>query len=690
MAIPLTPKMFELLLILVKNQGHVVEKEDLFKHVWPDSFVEEGNITFNIRQLRKALGDDFQAPRYIETVTRRGYRFIAEVSKVADILAVSDKVDLPGGPPERAYSKSARWTFLVSVVAFAFIFGVVILGIWILGGKTAKAAPILTTPFSLEKLSTDGQVTLSAISRDGKTVVYSQRNAGKQSIWLRQLETSQNTQIVPPSDFLYYGLAFSPDGKSIYFSRGTNSQPDQQTDILRVSILGGIPQRVIGGAQGWMSLSPGGEKISFVRCPRDDQEFCSLWIADSLDGKNEKKLVTRPPPIRIGDNRISPDGKTIAFAVGQSRTGSNDFGLVEVDLESGVERELSSEKFFNINHLVWLPDQKDLLFTARKQSEKNFRIWEVSTTTGEVSILTADSQSYSNLSLSDDGSILVSSQVEPDFRLNVYQTDHPENAPKSLANAMTVNFAPNGKIVFSSQRTSNEEIWSINVDGTDERQLTSDRSDDLAPIVSADNNLIFFVSNRTGKIQIWRMNADGSNQIQLTKNEGGGPLLVSADGQWLYYKAATQKTIMRISTQDGREELVFDKPSVDSVISPDGSRIALSERVNDENMLTVISVADGSTIHRYRVGETKAQPLSLAWSQDGKYLAYILGDQTDNRETLWFQPIDKEIPRRIIDLHDQSVFEQSGLALSPDNKYFAVVQGNWNHNAVLIKGLKQQ
>ncbi|HEV8426860.1 MAG TPA: winged helix-turn-helix domain-containing protein [Pyrinomonadaceae bacterium] len=81
-AIPLTPKATEILVMLLANAGQLVEKDELLKEVWPDTFVEESNLTQNIFTLRKALGDDRADPRYIETVTRRGYRFIAPVTVV--------------------------------------------------------------------------------------------------------------------------------------------------------------------------------------------------------------------------------------------------------------------------------------------------------------------------------------------------------------------------------------------------------------------------------------------------------------------------------------------------------------------------------------------------------------------------------------------------------------------------------
>src|SRR4029078_1254828 len=76
--LPLTPKVFDILIVLVENWGHIVEKDELMRRVWPDSFVEDANLAFNIQRLRKALGDDARHPQFIETVARRGYRFIAQ------------------------------------------------------------------------------------------------------------------------------------------------------------------------------------------------------------------------------------------------------------------------------------------------------------------------------------------------------------------------------------------------------------------------------------------------------------------------------------------------------------------------------------------------------------------------------------------------------------------------------------
>ncbi len=99
--VPLTPKGFDILLTLVEKVGHVVEKDDLMKRVWPSTFVEEGNLTQNVSLLRKALGESSSGPQFIETVPRRGYRFVASISedwddKPGQISSAKTTTELPG------------------------------------------------------------------------------------------------------------------------------------------------------------------------------------------------------------------------------------------------------------------------------------------------------------------------------------------------------------------------------------------------------------------------------------------------------------------------------------------------------------------------------------------------------------------------------------------------------------------
>ncbi len=698
--IELTPKAFELLTLLVESHGRLLKKDEIMDKIWANSFVEESNLTFNIGQLRKILGDDAQQPIFIKTVRQHGYRFIASVKEIAEEkLPVKMVENLSVHPSEeisKLISETAESSLLQHISRPNFVF--VGLAVLLISGLAVALilnenfrnkqpnAPVISAPFASEKLSTNGKVFNAALSPDGKSVVYTNGTAGdKQSVWLRQLEDGSNIQIIPQSDEPYFGFAFSPDGKMLYFARRFREK-GEAINIYRVSIFGGIPQKILDETEGWISISPDGAKISFVRCPHRVEENCSLWIADSADGKNERKLAARPQPFRIADNRISPDGKTVGFAVGQSENAGNEFGVATVDLESGKESEISKEKFFNIKNLAWLPDQSGLLITASRVPNRNFRIWQVSAATGEAVPLTKDSETYSILALDKDATKIVTTQIRQDFSARLFNLGNP-SVSRDLADAVSMAFASDGKIYFSSNLSGNEEIWSISADGSGQRQLTNNPADESVPIVSPDGNSIFFVSNRTGAAHVWQMKTDGSNQTQVTQKEGGFPLLVSPDGEWIYYHHGINRTLWRVSPKSGEEQLILNKTKARFAISPDGTQVAYSERQGEERILTIASLADGQPVKTFHLTDKKTLLVDFIWMPDGKSLAYFSATPEYKNFVLWMQSLDETIPRQITALGDR---EPSGyaLAISPDGKTFAVVQGEWLHDAVLLKGLK--
>lgn len=693
-SVELTPKGFELLCLFVENHGRLLGKNELMDTLWADSFVEESNLTFNIRRLRVILGDDAHEPRYIKTVRRHGYRFIADVRRFSEenkqefeAAAAADyqpgKIADLEMPAAQKTKKSFSPLLLLSIIG---LIAAAIFGAWYLKNKSFQAqASVLAAPFASEKISTNGKVIHARLSPDGKNVIYVNGKGGdKESVWLRELESGNNVEIIPPSDDVYAGLTFSADGNVLYFARHPRLT-NEAAGIYRVSIFGGIPQKIVNETEGWTSISPDNKLISFVRCPRRDDEFCSLWVADAADGKNERKLITRPRPFRLGDNRFAPDGKTIAFAVGQSENSGNDFGLSEVDLESGRERELTSEKFFNIRNLAWLPDKSGWLVTASRIPNINVRIWQISARSGEAVPLTKDSESYGILSLDKDATKIISTQIKQSFRLRQCQTAEP-SACKVLADASSASIAPDNKIYFSSSMSGSGEIWSIAADGANLRQLTNNRMDLSVPVVSPDNNSIFFGSNRTGAVQVWRMNPDGSNHTQITREVGGYPLSVSPDGEWVYYLHGINRMLWRASTKGGIEELVLNKPKAFFAISPDGTRAAFYEAEGDQSILTIASLADGQIVKTFNLAEKKTRLLSVVWMPDGKNLLYVSSNPYYEKNILWRQSLDEEKPRQIAALGDEEM--RGGLSLSADGKTFTIVQGKWIHDAVLFKGLR--
>lgn len=677
--VALTPKMFELLLVLVQNHGRIVEKDVLLKTVWPDSFVEEGNITFNIRQLRKALGDDAQTPQFIETIPRRGYRFVAPVEET------TDGPDLVPATQATESASFKRLHIQLAVAAVLLITAIVIF-VWFAGSRTDKDAPVLAASFSSEKLTTTGTVFAAAISPDGKKVIYSLRAGAKQSVWLREIDTGTSVQIIPPSEEDYYDLEFSPDGGLIYFARAARGIQNH-IDIYRVPVFGGIPEKIADQSWENINISPDGSKIAFVRCPTQPEEWCSIWIADARDGKNATKLLSRPNLIRIGDIAISPDGKRIAFASGQSRNAANEFSLTEFDLETGAERPITEEKFFNIKNIEWLPGQTGLIMTASRIPNKYFRIWHVAATTGVVESLTKDSESYSVLGFDKEAKYLIATQVKQDFRLNIYDLANPSEK-HFISDGARADIGPDGKIYYAAISSGNDEIWSINPDGSGQRQLTSGSTDETKPLVSPDGKVVYFVSNRSGAAQVWRMNSDGSDPRQITQKEGGAPVFATLNGKTLYYRHSLKGALWEISLETAEEREIFAEAKPFFAFSPDGSMFAYPAKDVDDSVLAVAAVPSSHTFKSIRLPKEMPRLLDAAWMPNGSELLAALADEDNTRRAIYRLRLDGSVAVKVVDLDDEQLTETQSLVVSRDAKYFAIVQGTWRHDVVLLKGVR--
>src|SRR5689334_20570727 len=156
--VPLTPKVFDILITLVENSGQVVAKDDLMKRVWPSTYVEEGNLTQNISLLRKALGETSGGAQFIETVPRRGYRFVAETNLTGADFAPLVSAEVPASPVMTAAATPKR-----RMPAFAVAAGLVvasIIGLMYFTSKAGNTAPIQSIavlPFIDESADPDGE-----------------------------------------------------------------------------------------------------------------------------------------------------------------------------------------------------------------------------------------------------------------------------------------------------------------------------------------------------------------------------------------------------------------------------------------------------------------------------------------------------------------------------------------------------
>jgi hypothetical protein len=166
---------------------------------------------------------------------------------------------------------------------------------------------------------------------------------------------------------------------------------------------------------------------------------------------------------------------------------------------------------------------------------------------GETKALTNDSTDYNDISLSKAADRMVATHLSNSFRLHLITAGETAE-PRVLVAARNVTIGSNGRLTYSGD---DGDIWSINPDGSEQRQLTNNAFRDFSPRVSPDGRYIFFASNRTGANQIWRMNGDGSDQIQITRQEGGYPRTLTQDGKYLYFLSGLHQTAWRVGVDGG-------------------------------------------------------------------------------------------------------------------------------------------
>jgi Tol biopolymer transport system component len=278
---------------------------------------------------------------------------------------------------------------------------------------------------------------------------------------------------------------------------------------------------------------------------------------------------------------------------------------------------------------------------------------------------------------------MIATHVSNTFHLYLARMDDASN-PKSLAVARTgVAFAPDGKIVYEG---NDGDIWIINRDGGGQRQLTNNSLSDVLPHVSLDGRYIFFTSNRSGSTHVWRMNVDGSNQIQLTKREGGYPAFVTPDGKWVYFESGLHQTLWRVSTEDGDETEVSNGKVSNPAFSPDGKFVAYFFRAASDNRLKigVMSVETRTILRTFALTDDTFYQGRIVWMSDNKSFYYVVINGSQN--FLWRRSLDNNNPPQLIaNLGNDEISE---FALSPDESTFAFIRGRWIHDAVLIEGLK--
>ena len=541
-----------------------------------------------------------------------------------------------------------------------------------------------STPFQtirISQLTTIGKVFLAGISPDGKYIAYAVDDGEQQSLWVRQVAATTNVQLVPAVPGQYKGITFTPDGNFVDYVLW--EQTKNTVSLYQVSALGGPPRKLLDDVHTPISFSSDGKRFAFVRANPNTGEY-ALVIANA-DGAGEQKLAVRKLPdfyFLQGSPAWSPDGRILACPAG-SFTGGFHVGVVEVRLENGAERAITPQRWFFVGQPKWLKNGRGLVMTAKDRFSGPEQIWGLSYPGGEVKRLTNDLNDYRSLSLSSDSNVIAAVQsVRISSTWVAPAADTTRARQIAVGHYDSLSWTPEGRIVYASSESGNPDVWIMDADGNNHKQLTFDSHTDFEPLSSPDGRYVVFISDRAGALNVWRMDLDGSNTKQLTSGVGAEAPYFSPDGKLVLFTdfGHDKPSLWRGPIGGGNPTQIIDKPSWSPVVSPDGKLIACYYAAEETGgtKLAVIPFEGGPPLKILDIIS-----LMVRWTGDGRSLTYIV--DRGGTSNIWKQPLDGGPATQLTDFKTDRIF---WFDWSRDGKQLALIRGAVSSDVVLISDIK--
>jgi Tol biopolymer transport system component/DNA-binding winged helix-turn-helix (wHTH) protein len=663
---------FQVLALLLEHPGELVRREQLQSEIWPkDTFVDfDRALNTAITKIRLALGDNAEHPRYIETLPRRGYRFIAGVER-------SRIIGIDSGASAAADRK--RDTRRVWVVIAAAAAGVsVILAAW-LGRKPLESGSPSIEVVPLVALH--GFQATPAISPDGNQVAFGEYQGDDGAIYTALIGGDKPLRLTVKSGVCC--PTWSPDARQIAFMRFQG----KGYSINVISALGGnektlyTVQAEVRGFCDQLDWSPDGKWLAFSE-PSPDNRNLRIALVSRDD------LSVRPVTSPIEQEydcqpAFSPDGSTVAFERGSIGGFGKD--LFVTPLNGGVPRRLTFDNAWG-GRPTWTPDGRDIVFSSNRGGPLN--LWRVPSTGGAPQPVAGVSTIAYAPSISRKGNLLAFEHASINsgiWRLGLKNETHPVGHPKSFITARGLinwrpSFSPDGRnVVFESDRLGFSDIWSCDSDGSNCTQLTSlhgtagtarwspdghriafefqsqhyydvyvlevpggqprrlvtfPDADNGAPNWSRDGKFIYFYSSHEkGPLQLWKVPFQGGTPVQVTRN-GGVYATESSDRRFLYFSKIEQPGIWRMALNGGDERRILDQPQGPQWFNWALARGGIYFVKQDYGEKSGIEFFDFATGKKSLIEAVEKPGFGLALAPDEKSLLYTRTESEDYEITL--------------------------------------------------------
>ena len=615
--VPLTPKAFDALTLLVENAGHLVEKEEFMRRLWPHTFVGDDTLAQNISLLRKVLTDGSNgATEWIATVPKRGYRFVGVVEWVNEsplnpaVIGDGQVAEQPSPAPiEAKDGGTGALRYWLGIAAGIFVFAVcaiVATFVYLKPRPDVRSATLVPTPFT----AYPGLELMPTFSPDGSQIVFNWDGnppSGSKGfdLYVKVIGSENLLRLTRHPSEYWIGSAWSPDGTRIAFHRISG----KDTGLYVVPALGG-PEKKLRSTHASpgvdcpgcfsgtpISWSPDGKWIAFAASlpPADKQRLYLL----SLETLESKQISHAEGCIHEGMPAFSHDGKQLAYLC-LLNLDNFENGIYLIATSGSAPRLLTAFVGTGFpSGIAWMAGDTKLI-VSRPQNGGENELGEVSLADGSFRKLpVAQDATWPAISSKGDKLAFVSSSS---YHVDIWRKDlwHPQSSAVKLISSTReqtdAQYSPDGKhITFESKRGGVREIWMSDPDGTHLEQISNFKNDMTGtPRWSPDSQKIVFDSRWSGHPEVYISDISDLKPRKLVSNipEMSEPSW-SQDGKWIYFVMTTPGTV------SGK---IYRCPA------SGGDGIAIS----GDGVDTPLESLDGKTVY-FATEDAFGGPLSVAW-----------------------------------------------------------------------------
>jgi Tol biopolymer transport system component/DNA-binding winged helix-turn-helix (wHTH) protein len=665
----LTPRAFDVLVYLIEHRGRVVEKQEIFEHIWKETFVTDNALSRSIKEIRQTIGDDSKQAKYIETVHKRGYRFIAEV-EVSNGHQIIDEEVAKGSAEENngygskvltpqlstipvaaaarsekaaqsksAWRRPAVYKFIIFAAAVCVFLAATIL-VWTIFKKPSTET---AKPHKITRITTwSGLDVNPTLSPDASVIAYSSDHNGSFEIYVRPLAPGSREIQITADNEQNFDPAWSPDGKLIaYYSM-------KRGGIWLVPAFGGAAKHLtnFGSHPVW---SPDGKMLAFNSLASPNLGASPIgasiiWAIPAQGGTPKQITRTGSPAGAHVSPAWSPDGKRIAF-ISADQTSSQ---IWSVSISGDDLKQITQRFTQGKADPVYAPDGQSIYFATGATA------WKQPLSQGSdephgspTKIADMGDAAIHHLTISANGKHLAYSawtSMSAIYSLAISpQTNELTAEPLPLTNQRGVDFSnpmfsPDGqKIAFmAEQRGINADIWLMSADGSNSKQLTISPATSHPPTRFPNwfptGDRIAFLSRRQEQRKLWTVTIDGGREE---------PLLPLGDGMEVPRLSPDAKQIAFNFNRDGivnigtipvaggqPRQLTFDKEFAGFACwSPDGQFLAFQTKHGDDTHVSVIP-SNGGEPTQLTFDQGQSWPNS--WSPDGERIVFA-----GSRDGIW-------------------------------------------------------